>query len=263
MENNRVPFKNCSLPKTVIFVDYESWFWGLYNKGETPNVKELIKKIKQRANLEQIYFFGDFTKEEMQNERMKLRTVTNDIIDCANQQTRKDYTDFIMLDHIYRTHLSRPEIQQYILITGDGHFHSVAAYLNTFADKIVGVYGVQGSLNNQLKECATWWEEITPKNNINEYCPKVLETINWAERSGIIPFFGKTVEGCSKYFGLDKIKVAAALSKLIEEGFIEQTVKTLTEGYEVRVLVTKWDLLLRQGIWKPNKIKKREYFVKG
>lgn len=241
-------------PRTIVFVDYESWFWGMYNKhGEKPDVKTFIQDVKKRSILEQVYFFGDFTKEEMQKERTKLRTITNNIIDCANQETKKDYTDFIMLDNIYKTILQQPEIEQYILVTGDGHFHSVVAYLTTFKDKKVGIYGVHGSFSSQLKECATWWEEFKPINNFDfEYRQKILETINWAERQArpaIVPTFKGTVEACSKHNQLDKVKVTATLSKLIEDGYIGQSMKTMGNGYELRALITNWDLLIKHGIW--------------
>ncbi|NLX74370.1 MAG: NYN domain-containing protein [Synergistaceae bacterium] len=62
-----------------------------------------------------------------------------------------------MLDHIYQSILKRNHIEQYILVTGDGHFHSVVAYLRTFLDKIVGVFAVMGSFSEQLKNSATWY----------------------------------------------------------------------------------------------------------
>lgn len=240
-----------SKPLTIVFVDYESWFWGLYNKyGETPDIESFIKDVKQQGNLEQVYFFGDFTKEQMQKERLKLRTFTNDIIDCANpSENKKDYTDFIMLDHIYKTILLRQDVEQYVLVTGDGHFSSVVAYLKTFKDKIVGIYGVKGGISAQLEGSASWCKQIEPKNARFEY-QKVLSTIQWAESKKIeLITFSKTVEVCSKFYRAESAKISASLSKLIDDGYIEQLVKKLANGQEVRVLKTNWDLLIKHGIW--------------
>lgn len=235
--------------KTVVFVDYESWFWGLYNKfADTPNLKKFIQNIKEHSSLDEIYFFGDFTKEQMQKELQKLRTITNNIIDCSQQDKKKDYTDFIMLDHIYRTILQRPEIEQYVLVTGDGHFQSVVAYLTTFLDKKVGIYAVQDSLSHQLKESASWVKIIKPETSLEEYFPKILETIQWAENNNLMPTFSKTVESCSKYFNLEKTKLSAALSKLIRDGYIEQVPKNLPSGDQIPVLITQWQLI-NNNIW--------------
>jgi hypothetical protein len=240
-----------SKPLTIVFVDYESWFWGLYNIfGETPDVESLIKDVKQQGNLEQVYFFGDFTKEQMQKERFKLRNFTNDIIDCANpSDNKKDYTDFIMLDHIYKTILLRQDVEQYILVTGDGHFSSVVAYLKTFKDKIVGIYGVKGSISPQLEGSASWCKTIEPRNAKYEY-QKVLSTIQWAEAKKIeLITFGKTVEICSRFYKAESAKISASLSKLIDDGYIDQVVRKLDNGQEIRVLVTNWNLLIKHGIW--------------
>jgi hypothetical protein len=88
---------------TVVFCDYEYWFWSLYNQyGEKPDVSKVIHQIKKHGKLIDVYFFGDFTSELMQKEREKLRRIANNIIDCASNN-KKDYTDFIMLDNIYQT----------------------------------------------------------------------------------------------------------------------------------------------------------------
>jgi hypothetical protein len=243
---------------TIVFVDYESWFWALYNQyGETPDVREFIQDIKKRGKLKQIYFFGDFTKEEMAREKNKLRTVTNQIIDCATEGTPKNYTDFIMLDYIYRSILQDQdanEIEQYILVTGDGHFHSVVAYLTTFKDKIVGIYGVEGSLSGQLKNCATWSVEIKPKGDLTNYQICVLNNIHFVstQLQGILPTFSKTVEATAKHYKIDKIKCAAALSRLISDGYIDQKITNLPDGRGIQALFPKWDLIIEDGIWDPN-----------
>lgn len=238
--------------KTAVFVDYESWFWGLYNKyGETPDLNTFITEIKKRGRIDKISFFGDFSKPEMENEITKIKTITNDIINCkgTERESKKEYTDFIMLDHIYRTIDSRPDIEQYCFITGDGHFHSVAAFLRTFKDKLCGVYGVKGSISTQLISCASWAIEIRPKyGSQNGYRSKILQTLRWAERNRIEPSFRKSVEVASKHYRGESVKFAAALSKLIEEGYIQQEEKTISNGNTIRILKPKWDLINKHNL---------------
>jgi hypothetical protein len=236
---------------TVVFCDYEYWFWSLYNQyGEKPDVSKVIHQIKKHGKLIDVYFFGDFTSELMQKEREKLRRIANNIIDCASNN-KKDYTDFIMLDNIYQTILKRPDIEQYILITGDGHFHSAAAFLKNFVDKPVGVIAVKGSFSEQLKNTASWHYELTPNNPSGQFRPNVLQSIDWAERKGYAPTFGRTIEAGERFHKIDRAKLAVALSGLINDGYIRQEVKKTPKGNDIRVLVVDWDLVKRHGIWKP------------
>lgn len=81
---------------TVVFCDYEYWFWSLYNQyGEKPDVSKTIHEIKKHGKLIDVYFYGDFTSDLMQKEREKLRRIANNIIDCASNN-KKEYTDFIL-----------------------------------------------------------------------------------------------------------------------------------------------------------------------
>jgi len=238
-------------PLTVVFVDYESWFWGLRDYGLSPDLKEFVQDVKQVGNLEQIYFFADFAKPDLEPERFKLRTITTNIIDCSHpdNKSKKDYTDFIMLDHIYRTIIQRPEIMQYVLVTGDGHFHNVVAFLTTFMDKTVGVYGVHGSFSAQLRECATWFKVIGTERTVEYRYREVLATLNVARLKKLDPTFGTTVGRCSEYYRIDRAAVAMTLSKLIDEGYIKQTI-IHSENGDRMILITDWQCLKEKGLWK-------------
>ena len=70
---------------TVVFCDYEYWFWSLYNQyGENRRFKTIheIKKHGKHRCLSR-----DFC-DLMQKEREKLRSIANNIIDCATTTKR-------------------------------------------------------------------------------------------------------------------------------------------------------------------------------
>ena len=156
---------------TVAFVDYEYWYYGMMNQYNTvPAVDEWVSDLRQRGKLYEIIFFGDFTKSEMQREKTKLRNVSNNIVDCsAGDGVIKDYSDFIMLDHIYQKLILQENIEQFVLFTGDGHFQSVAAFLKNFNDKTVGVYAVKGLLSPLLAGAADWYEEISSARKTDRF----------------------------------------------------------------------------------------------
>ncbi|MDD2211683.1 MAG: NYN domain-containing protein [Clostridia bacterium] len=239
--------------RTVVFIDYEAYFWGLYNEhGEKPDLASFINDVKKRGNIEKIKVFGDFSKPEIECELDKIRTITSDITNCNNPNrfSKKDYADFIMLDHIYQTELSQPDLQQYILVTGDGHFSSVATFLKTYKDKIVGIYGVEGSLSKQLVNCASWGIEIQPDAGCVgcDYQINLLRDIMDAEQKDFCPFFRQTVEHVSRNNPDDKLKYTSVLSKLIQDGYIYQIARTLADGRTVNVLVPDWAFINRSGL---------------
>ncbi|HEX2938207.1 MAG TPA: NYN domain-containing protein [Ruminiclostridium sp.] len=229
--------------RTIVFVDYESWFYGLHNQfnAET-DVTGWFKNLKTKGLIDDIYIFGDFENNKMiAQDRLKLRTLTSNIIDCANLESRKDYTDFIILDRIYQTVIRNDLIQQYIIFSGDGHFSNVAAFLKNFKDKIVGVYAVSGTLSTQLKNSASWVETISPAETKEEitfencqidivgekdesyYENLILDYIRENEVSPtFIPTFTNTVSNVSANNNLSREIIANTLKKLIEEDIVSQ-----------------------------------------
>jgi uncharacterized LabA/DUF88 family protein len=239
-------------PLTMVFVDYESWFWAMYNiSGESPNVQQFVDEIKKISNLEQIYFFGDFTHEKMAPQLMKLRSITSNIIDCAKTVNQKDYSDFIMLDHIYQTVIKRDDIEQYILFTGDGHFSSVVAFLKNFRDKTVLVYGIEGCFSKHLQDAASSFIEIPVQRNssTDDITRKILTSLQFVVGGGIIPAFGKTVAQCAKYYNMQVEDVTIALRELMNNGYIVTDEFPSSYGSTFQGLVVNWGKLSQDGIF--------------
>jgi hypothetical protein len=229
--------------RTIVFVDYESWFYGLHNQfnAETDLIN-WFKNLKTKGTLDDIYIFGDFENNKMiAQDRLKLRTLTSNIIDCSNFESKKDYTDFIILDRIYQTVIRNDLIEQYIIFSGDGHFSNVAAFLKNFKDKVVGVYAVSGTLSQQLKNSASWVETISPIEIQNEeprdnpqidnmddkdesyYQNLILNYIRDNESSPtFVPTFTNTVSNVSAAGNVNREFVSNLLKQLIEENTVSQ-----------------------------------------
>ena len=204
----------------------------------------LINEIKANGKIAKIYVFGDFTKPELSQERNRVRTVTSNIIDCGNESlnNKKDFTDFIMLDHIYQELIQTPTVQQFIFVTGDGHFSSAATFLRTFMDKTVGVYGVAGSLSRQLRDCSSWTKELCAIDGDElEYQTNLLKNLKSLETSGKIATFMKTVEHTARNYGGDQYRYEDVLSKLIGDGYINNKLCTGLEGREFKMLAVDWE----------------------
>lgn len=133
--------------RAIIFVDYEHWYISFdkfYNKK--PDIKAFREELAQTYEIADIIFFADFSNPSLRSEISRIREVTGSIIETQNASAhfKKDFTDFIMLDHIYQSALMRSDIDTFIIFSGDGHFSSVVSFLKTKCRKEVGIYGVKG-----------------------------------------------------------------------------------------------------------------------
>ena len=118
--------------KAVAFVDYEYWFYSYKTRfGLTPDPVKWLEDVKLDYELTDIWVFGDFSNPSLTEEVGKIRCITNNIIETGNtfRNKKKDMTDFVMLDYIYRAADENRKVRTYLIFTGDGHFQSVVKYL--------------------------------------------------------------------------------------------------------------------------------------
>ena len=252
----KAPREDCTTKNAFVFIDYESIFVSFSKHySVAPPLGSLFDEIKSSGKIARIRAFGDFSKPDMSQERNRIRTITSDIIDCGHESAynKKDYTDFIMLDHIYQEAIQNPQIEQYIIFTGDGHFASAATFLRTHMDKLVGIYGVDGTLSNQLRECASWVKSIRAiDDDITVYRDRLLKNLERTIEGGKIPSFMKTVEHAARTYGGDYYLYERALAQLIEEGYISREVCTAFPDREFMMLVPDWDKMKRELVRNSN-----------
>lgn len=242
---------------TFVFVDYEYWRYGLlHTTNAETNIESWFSDVKTKGDIKEIYFFGDFSQHTLIKDIPKIRSITNHIIETVNPQNTKDYTDFIMLDQIYQRVVRADHQEQYIIFSGDGHFHSAVVFIKNFRGHVVGVYGLEHNFNYLLKQAASWYTEIPVAHVLDsDYEEAILKNLAWAEqRPMIIPTFSKTVESISERSGLDKRKLADMLSEMIKRRYITQLTMSVPGGKEIRALKVNWDFI---------KLKNSTKFVKG
>ena len=227
---------------TSVFVDYEAWFYGCKNQYQvTPDVMGWFNHVKDKGELRDVIFFADFSQEAIKEHPTKLRSISTSIIDCSKGEKTKEYTDFIMLDHIYQHLFRRQEIEHFILFTGDSHFQSIVAFLRNFNDKKVGIYAVEGSLSPLLSEAANWYTKVVPSSERSDSLERaILRNLTWVqEKSDLIATYRKTVTVVSRNnpeFSEDDVD--AALSKMITTGIIRQEEAALPHtGFLVKKLI--------------------------
>jgi hypothetical protein len=241
----KCPAEDSPKKLTAVFIDYESLFISFQKQlSSAPDLFAMIEDVKQHGKIISIKVFADFGKPELDSERNRIRTVTSDIIDCGNESSvnRKDFTDFIMLDHIYKEIIQNPVVEQFVLFTGDGHFSSVATFLKTFMDKVVGCYGVPGTLSNQLKDCCTWVKLIDVIDDEDEmYQMDIIRNFRHVETKNILPTFTKTVEHLVRTYSRNPMKYESVLRNMIDDGFIYRELCNSFADREFMTLRPNWE----------------------
>ncbi len=226
---------NIALPRAVAFVDYEHWYISLKNNfGMKPNIKGWFDDLRTRVTLTEAVFFADFSHKSLADEIKRIRLYSNTIIDTRNVGTnvKKDFTDFIILDHIYQKALSANDVDVFILFSGDGHFSSVVSFLKNFRSKEVGVYGIKDSFSRQLKDTASWFVSLPTESDQYGMCAKLIfESLKEAQTSNsrVLPTYKNTIEKILASKKVNPQRLENVMKRLISDGVITERKVTLNK----------------------------------
>ena len=244
--------------KAVAFVDFEHWYISLDRMyRDRPDIKAFRDELTDRYEIIDIVFFGDFSNPSLRQEIINIRQVTNTIIDTQNTSTafEKDFTDFIMLDHIYQRAMNAKDIDAYVIFTGDGHFSSAVSFLTTKCGKEVGVYAIKKACSTQLAGCATYTRLLPDENDLTEpsskYSRMILQSLKRLfeknKNKKVRATFWQTVEAVSKQNKVGKEEVANSLRALIARGYVYQ-VKESEKPDSIRVLKVNWQQVYKDRL---------------
>jgi len=241
-------------PKAAAFVDFEHWAISLHkNYAMKPDIRAWYKELTQSYDLVDVYFFGDFSSPHMRAEIPKIREITTGIIDTQNTSAhhKKDFTDFIMLDHIYQRSF-QDDLDAFILFTGDGHFSSVVSYLVNKRKKTVEVFGIAGAISGTLKNTATQTTALPTKEAIELSRQRLLlRTLKkiYEQQNSPRPTYLKTIQAVAEESGIDKDAIQKAMDALMEKEYVYQTKRYFRGGNFAKILALNTALLKNDGIW--------------
>lgn len=240
--------------KAIAFVDYEYWFYSYKTRfGITPNPVKWLEDIKETYDITQVWVFGDFSNPAFKEEVGKIRCVTNNIIETGNtyHNKKKDMTDFVMLDYIYRAADENRRIRTYLIFTGDGHFQSVVKYLVEKKKKKVVLCGIRDSMSRQLQTVASDLM-LYPKDEVKfrEYAKMIVSNMAYvSDKDSIIPTFWGTVEAVARHNNVPQDVVVDTLKKMLDMGYIVRKERRIKFQKTVMVLTANWEKLIKDGLW--------------
>lgn len=247
-----------ALPQALVFVDFEHWYYGLKKSyGFAPDPLDWRNELAEAYDITQLFVFANFGDPQLADQLQNIRQITNDIIETRSSTVRtpKDMTDFIILDKMYQCADACPEVSTYILFTGDGHFQSVVKYLRQRKNKTVIIYGIKGGISKALKAAADECIELPFDSDVLKktigFILRNLDHFDAVKKVGQYATFSRTVEVVSEHYQADEVHVRAALSWLIDRGYISKVRVRLRLGPEIPVLKVDWEKTEQAGLWKP------------
>ncbi len=233
----------------MVFVDFEHWYISLDKlHHQRPDIKAFRDEIAEKYNIVDIAFFADFSNPSLQNQIENIRAVSNTIIQTQNTSGNfeKDFTDFIMLDHIYQSVLNKNSAPVYIIFTGDGHFSSVVSYLVTKCRKEVLVYAVKDACSRQLMHCAgncrLLPDDVEPDREAAKAIVAALSYLYDKRKPHghkPRPTFGGTVDAVSRRNHLPRERVERTMHMLIKNEYLYQAWDKVDQT-NIRVLRVNW-----------------------
>lgn len=246
------------LPDAVVFVDFEHWTISLSNLfGLRPNVQGFYEALAAQFSIKRIAVFGDFSNEILKKEKWRWDEIPCKIIDTQNGSAyKKEMTDFVMLDAIYRQAQTDRKTHHYVLFTGDGHFSYVTRYLRD-QNKVVVVYGIRDAFSRRLKNEADEIVELPTQSDEKErYFRFIIDNFNYIynnEKNRIIPTFRSTVSVVSSRNNVPEERIRDAVQELLDRGILYKSLIKVDYQNQVRILKVEWKKAIDAGLWSPDR----------
>ena len=245
-------------PDAVVFIDFEHWTISLSALfGLHPNVRGFYEDIEKLFTVKRLMVFGDFSNETLNAEKGRWNDIPCEIIDTQNGSPyKKELTDFVMLDAIYRQAQTDKKTANYILFTGDGHFSYVSRYLRE-QKKNVTVYGIRSAFSGRLKAEADNVIELPTENEEKErYFRFIIDNFNYIynnEKSRIIPTFRSTAAVVAARNNVPEERVREALQELIDRGILYKSIMRIDYANQVKILKVEWKKAIDAGLWSADR----------
>ena len=248
-------FNQSGKHSAAVFVDYEHWYYGYNNIfSMKPNVEEWYEELTEEYSVKNIVFFGDFHGNSIEKELPRLEKITKNVVHTASTKdgVDKDFTDFIILDAIYREAAKKNSPDVFIIFTGDAHFNLAIKYLRELKKKVI-IYGVKHSLSNKLKSSANSYVEMPrSKQEQQYYYDAILNSLYIVKKRRKMATYGKTIESVSAHSGVSKERIQVALNDLMNNKYLNlEEIKY--HGKKPKILTVDWERVEQDGLWEKNK----------
>lgn len=229
--------------KAVGFVDYDFWASAVENVyGTRPDVEAFDKLIREKYDVEKIYYFGRFGLPALEAEVNLIRVSGGEPVDTQDSdRIRGERTDFIMLEYIFKYITNAKNIDTIILFTADNQFMSVVTFLKERLEKKIVLAGVTKTLGGRFKLLADDIIEVPGEDaERNVYYDMIIDNFRYIHRHKdkmIYPTFLSTITTVARLNEAPEEKVRESLQELIDKKIIYKVEIAVNQGENtVRVL---------------------------
>lgn len=226
----------------AVFIDLENIVFGTRNLyAVDPDPRELRRVARCFGLLPIMKAYGDFERQMPNWMRAKLDVAGIEVehypVKEYGDRVRSSADVHMVLD-IIDTALDRPNIDTYILMTGDRDFLRVANRLRNRLGKRVIIVGVQGAISQDLQEAADEVHFLEPPNvqqttDLDEW---LIRKIDQRERTLSEGFFltfkylAGYVQHASNHNIIPPNLVEGKLSEFVRRGILVREAVVTAEG---------------------------------
>ena len=229
--------------KAVGFIDYDFWSSAVGNVyGIKPDVDAFNKLVREKYDVEKLYYFGRFSLPALEEEVNMIRAADGEPVDTQDlDRIRDERTDFIMLEYIFKYVTGAKNIDTVILFTSDNQFMSVVSYLKERMEKKIVLAGVTKTLGGRFKLLADDIIEVPGEDaKRNIYYDMIIDNFRYIHRHKdkmIYPTFLSTITTVARLNEAPEENVRESLQELIDKKIIYKVEVAVNQGENtVRVL---------------------------
>lgn len=147
----------------ALFIDFENIRYSALNTLETDiDPQLLMAKARRYGRVNVANAYADFSRQpEFYKRSLEAAGITRvDVPIKVSNNREQSVVDLYMVMDIFDTVLDRPNIQTFLLMTGDRDFVRICAKLKNRFDKKVVISGIPGSISNDLIASATTFDAL-------------------------------------------------------------------------------------------------------
>lgn len=235
--------------EAALFIDFENIRYSFLNYyGQEPDPQILISKARNYGVVPVAYAYADFSRHSEMFER-KLLAAGIERKDCPAKESpdgrQQSTVDLNMVMDIIDTALDRPQIDTFILMTGDRDFVRISAKLKHRFGKKVVISGVPGTISRDLIESATIDDPIVLEPDQHQGLAtihqRLIRFLDWADLHWQDIMFGRL----ARYLASERRPVGpiteeearVILSAYVRDSLLRQEYVYSEDGRQRRILI--------------------------
>lgn len=234
--------------EVALFIDFENIRYGLKNNHQQePDPKQLMEKALKYGRVRVAQAYADF-REHPEEVRSRLDVAGIQARDIplrrfVNQGVErvKSSADLHMVMDIIETALDRPQVETFVLMTGDRDFIRPVTWLRNRFGKRVVIVGVPGTISDDLVAAAGEADPVEVEEvSLDVVANLKAELVRMIDRmrppQGFLTYTLIRRWAVDRRSGLEasEKEISLALAELIAEGTLLQELRDI-DGREVRV----------------------------